>query len=132
MKKFFIAFMATVAMATMMSSCAKDIIPDDPFEQGPKEEFAVFDIDLQFDAPELEQATVYFFDKNGVQVNASTIAVPASVNETVNASFLSETRPRYLYTPGLQNVDANGYLSIPETSVATKAGREPVKLVIRQ
>ncbi len=65
-------------------------------------------------------------------MTASTIAVPASVNETVNASFLSETRPRYLYTPGLQNVDANGYLSIPETSVATKAGREPVKLVIRQ
>ena len=133
MKKFFtLAIMALVACATLLvSSCAKEIIVDDPFEEGIKNDFSVFDIDLQFDAPELSQTTVYFYDEQGVMVNSETIVVPQSVEEVVNASFLSETKPRYLYTPGLQNVDENGYLTIPEGSVATKASKAPVKLVIR-
>lgn len=133
MKKFFIiATLAIVAMATL-SSCAKDYtIEDDPFAQGiPQDSYGIFDIDLQFDAPEITETTVFFFDAKGVQVNAQTLDVPVSESEVVNTSFVSETKPVYLYTPGLQNVDDNGYLRIPEGSVATKAGKAPVKLVIR-
>lgn len=130
-KGFFIALLAIAAMAAM-SSCAKDIITEDPFADGlTQDNYGIFDIDLQFDAPEITQTTVFFFDAKGVQVNAQTLSVPVNESEVVNASFVSETKPVYLYTPGLQNVDANGYLRIPEGSVATKAGKAPVKLVIR-
>lgn len=133
MKKFFIiATLAIVAMATL-SSCAKDYtIEDDPFAQGlAQDSYGIFGIDLQFDAPEITETTVYFFDSKGVQVNAQTLEVPVNQSDVVNTSFVSETKPVYLYTPGLQNVDANGYLRIPEGSVETKAANAPVKLVIR-
>ncbi len=133
MKKFFFIAIMAIAVSAAMSSCAKDnTIIDDPFAQGLKQdEYAIFDIDLQFDAPEIDEAAVFFFDEKGVQVNSQTVDVPSEESEVVNASFVSETKPVYIYTPGLQNVSENGYLRIPEGSVETKAGRTPVKLVIR-
>lgn len=132
MKKFFFAAIAALAISTLFSSCAKEIITDDPFAEGVKDEFVVYDIDLQFDAPELAETTVFFFDEKGVQVNAKNISIPDSPGDVVSTSFLSESKPRYIYTPGLQNADADGYLTIPESTIETKAGgRQPVLLVIR-
>ena len=130
----FAAFAVAVA-AALLSSCAKDntIIPDDPFANGPKDEYQAFDVDLAFAAPQgMAETTVFFFDEEGVQVNAQTVLVPSSANDVVNTTFVSESRPVYIYTPGLQNAGENGYLSIPEGSIETKAGgKTPVLLVIR-
>ena len=131
MKKFF--FLAAIA-ALVSVSCAKDnTIVFDPFAGEVNAPKSVYDIELQFDASDdIQVTTVYFFDEDGVGVYEKTFAIPENQAEISKATIDSDTRPAYLYTPGLQNADENGNLRIPETSVETKAaGGQPVLLVIR-
>lgn len=128
MKKFFFcAIVALVATATL-SSCAKDntVIPAPVEVSAPAA--SIYTIDLQFDAPaDLTSTVVEFYDEFGQGVATLSVAV----DNIQNVMFTSETRPTALYTKGLQNVNADGVLPLPESSVATKAGAEPVLLVIR-
>lgn len=130
MKKFFICALAALVAVATMSSCAKDTIDTDYFEETVTATAdQVFDIDLQFDAPtDLSSAVVEFYDEFGQGI--AVLSVP--VSEITKVTFVAGTRPTALYTDGLQNVNEDGVLPLPEESIETKAGdRPPVLLVIR-
>jgi len=133
MRKYF-SIIAVIAIAAISASCQtkQDLTPDFFLEQQ-QETAKVFDVDLRFDAPAtLKEATVYFFDEHGQQVAVDNLSIPATSAEAVTTAFLSETRPAYLLTEGLQNVGENGLLAIPNSAVSTRAGgSEPLLLVIR-
>lgn len=127
-----IAIAIMAAMATV--SCSKPAISSDIFDQKEEEStVSVFSIDLRFDAGESvgETATVEFLDENGTFINSVNIALPDE-SQVVPCAFSAENRPVYLYTEGLENADANGYLSIPDQSVETKAGHEALLVKIRR
>ena len=135
MRKY-ISLIAIAIMAAMATvSCSKAAsIPSDIFDQKVEEPtVAVFSIDLRFDAGESvgESATVEFLDENGTFINSVNIALPDE-SQVVPCAFSAESRPVYLYTEGLENADANGYLSIPDQSVETKAGHEALLVKIRR
>lgn len=133
MKKFFtLAAIALIAVAAL-SSCAKDNTIDatifDNVESQTEKQVSIFSVDITFDAPEtLTQTTIEFYDELGQEVAALSVPVSA---DTKTLMFASETRPTALYTDGLQNLNEDGVLPLPETSVETKAGKSPVLLVIR-
>lgn len=128
MKKFFIAAVAALVAVATLSSCAKDNTVIPAALASVEEAASIYTIDLAFDAPQdLTSTVVEFYDEFGQGVATLSVAVA----DVQNVVFTSETKPTALYTKGLQNVNADGVLPLPETSIATKAGAEPVLLVIR-
>lgn len=131
MKKIF-ASVAFVAAVILSASCNKVELTPDIFENAQEETAQVYDLALRFDAPaDQTEAIIYFFDEHGQQVAVDNLAVPASSAEAVTCAFLSETRPAYLLTEGLQNTGENGLLAIPNSTVKTRAGDDALLLVIR-
>lgn len=131
MRKYLSIVAAAIMTAVLSASCQKADLTPDLFQQ--EETSQVFDIDLRFDAPaDQAEAVVYFFDAAGQQVAVDNLAIPGNSAEAVTCSFLAESRPTYLLTEGLQNVNENGLLTIPQSSVKTRAGGdEALLLVIR-
>lgn len=122
---------AIILMSATAASCSKDTTPM-PQLALQEETYQVFDLSLRFDAPEdVQEATVMFFDEHGQQVAVDNVSIPETSAEAVTTTFLSESRPAYIYTDGLQNTGDNGLLSIPASSVRTKAGDDGILLVIR-
>lgn len=94
-----------------------------------------YDLALRFQAEDITEATVYFYDKDLVQVAVENIVVPESSSEVVNSVFVSESAPEWVYTPGLQNAEDNGMIRVGGKSVKTKAGGDDsgaVLLVIKK
>ena len=132
MRKIFSIVAAFAAIAVLSASCqSKEDITPDIFQQ--EETAQVYDLALRFDAPaDQTEATVYFFDEHGQQVAVDNLSIPSSSAEAVTTAFLSETRPAYLLTEGLQNTGENGLHAIPNSTVKTRAGGDDtILLVIR-
>ena len=132
MRKIFSIIAAFAAVTVLSVSCqSKEDITPDIFQQ--EETAQVYDLALRFDAPaDQTEATVYFFDEHGQQVAVDNLSIPSSSAEAVTTAFLSETRPAYLLTEGLQNTGENGLLAIPNSTVKTRAGGDDtILLVIR-
>lgn len=130
MRKYLSIVAAVIMTAVLSASCQKAELTPEIFQQ--EETSQVFDLDLRFDAPaDQTEAVVYFFDASGQQVAVDNLSIPGNSAESVTCSFLAETRPSYLLTEGLQNVNENGLLAIPNSSVKTRAGDEALLLVIR-
>jgi len=132
MKEFLSLLLVALLAIIGLSSCSKDTTIDPyMFDQVAQQEApaAIFSVDLQFDAPaDMNTATVEFYDENGQEV--AVVTVPSVDIQKV--TFVSESKPAALYTPGLQNVNSDGVLPIGEANIDTKAGdRPPVLLVIR-
>lgn len=132
MKKFFIFAIVACTAIMALSSCAKDntVIPADLFSEEQTAESAnIYSIDIQFDAPaDLDATTIEFYDETGQGVAILSVPVSPDVEAV---TFVSESRPAALYTPGLQNTNEDGVLPLPDSSVETKAGPTAVLLVIR-
>lgn len=133
MKNFIVGAFAALLAICALSSCAKDNTPyldeTQMFAENPVEaEVDIYSIALQFDAPaDLSEVTIEFRDEYGTNVATQNVLIA----EEATVSFTSITKPVSLYTDGLQNVNADGVLPLPEDSVETKAGITPVLLVIR-
>lgn len=131
MKKIF-ASIAFVAAVILSASCTKVELTPDIFQDAQEETATIYDLSLRFDAPaDQTEAVVYFFDEHGQQVAVDNLSVPASSAEAVTCAFLSETRPAYLLTEGLQNTGDNGLLAIPNSTVKTRSGDDSLLLIIR-
>lgn len=128
--KYFKMIAITAMMALATISCTKSPMFE-PEMPEPLDQTAVFSLDLAFDA-NVQTAEVFFYDADGVQVSAQTFELPSG-GETITTSFVSESSPEYIYSEGLQNGGSNGMISIPASSIETKAGgRDPILLVIRR
>lgn len=127
--------LAIMALAATTACSKQETIPADIFDQKIEEtqNIAIFSIDLKFDAGESvgQAAVVEFLDENGTFINSVNVSLPDE-SQVVPCTFSAENRPVYLYTEGLDNADANGYLSIPDQSVETKAGKEALLVKIRK
>lgn len=121
---------ATASIAT--TSCSKDAGLNAPETAAMTE---VYDLALRFRADEgITETAVYFYDSDLVQVAVDILDVPQSENEVRIISFLSDSKPVWIYTPGLQNVDdSTGMCPVAGRSVLTKAdGQEATLLIIRR
>ena len=133
--KHYLLMAATAALlvATATSSCAKDnsFIPQQE-ETAPAVE--TYDLALRFQAEGVSEATVYFYDSDLVQVAVENIVIPETDAEIVNSTFISATKPEWVYTPGLQNGDKEdgGLLRIGGKNLTTKAGVDALLLVIKK
>lgn len=121
---------AMMVLATILSaSCSK---AEEPFNQSNVETYG---LNLRFDAEGVTQATLRFYDDDLVQVGSDVVDIPANSNEIVTTSFVSDSRPGWVYTDGLVNGDTEtGMIRLTGRSVVTKAGGEmdAVLLIIRE
>lgn len=121
---------ALLAAAILISSCANRLEPEVFTPTTPVA--STYGIDLAFDAPEINEVTVYFAAEEGDVVANPTLEVPETTQETVTVTFDTSEKPAYLYCKGLQNGDSDGVIRIPANEIATKAATgEPILLVIR-
>lgn len=136
MKKILLAMMIALMAATASIttvSCAKDTGYDPPGEQT-----EVYDLALRFRAEEgITETEVNFYDIDLVQIAVDILDVPADENEVRVISFLSDSKPVWIYTPGLQNVDKDtGMCPVAGRSMTTKAinenDQEATLLIIRR
>lgn len=128
-----IIFMALVATALIIcaASCSKEQFIDMPKVE--EEAFAVYDMELQFAAEGVAEAQIEFYNDLLEVVSVETIAVPDNSATVVPTSFMSDSKPVWIYTEGLENVDSEvGMLRIDEKAIKTKAGQEPILLVIKK
>lgn len=124
------AMVAAVAIAVLSTSCANRLEPEVFTPETPIA--STYGIDLAFDAPEINEVTVYFAAEEGDVVANPTLEVPETTQETVTVTFDTSEKPAYLYCKGLQNGDSDGVIRIPSDEIATKAATgEPILLIIR-
>ena len=132
MKRFvFLAALMLIA-AVAASSCTKEQYSPDPLSSVIEERTQ--GVTLVIDAPNLTVADIYFLDEDNVAVSSNTVVVPASASTPVDVNFVTSdgSTPKYLFTPGCINGDELGRIPIPAQSVRTKAGNDPILVVIRK
>lgn len=132
MKRFIMFAALAIAATLQLSSCSKDTIDVETPQEILQSMGNTYDISVAFDAPNVSETTLVFYDEDRVQISTAIVAVPTG-QEAVNTTFFSDSNPRYVYTAGLANANENGLLSIPSSSVATKGGgQSPLLIVIRR
>lgn len=127
MKKLFI--LAAIALAAVFTSCAKlNTIESIPVPEDYTEQVVLSEIEVAFDAPDLDVVDIEFYDENGQGI--ALVSVPVQEGRiTVSAA----SKPVALYTDGLQGLNEDGVKPIPNTSIVTKAdAQETMLLVIRR
>ncbi len=128
MKKFFI--LAAIAIAAVFTSCAKvNTTPDTiPVPEEWNEPVTISEIEVAFDAPDLDVVDIEFYDENGQGI--ALVSVPVQEGKIVVSAA---TKPVALYTDGLEGLNEDGVKPIPQTSIVTKADApEAMLLVIRR
>lgn len=130
--KHFFTIAAICIISVLAASCTKNELTV-PAIQDEQEVFnyETYDLALRFQAEGVDEAPIYVYDKDLVQIAIDNIVVPETDSEVVDMNFVSESAPEYIYTPGLDNGDENtGFLHIGGKNIQTKAGSDGTILIV--
>ena len=130
--KHFTTFALIAIISILAVSCSKDNSLNVPVYQDEQEvfDYETYGLPLRFQAEGVEEAPIYVYDKDLVQIAVDNVVVPETDSEVVEMTFVSESAPEYIYTPGLDNGDETGFLHIGGKNVQTKSGSDGSILII--
>lgn len=130
MKNFISSIFIVLGIISVVS-CVKDnsFIPTVQ-EESEVFSYETYGLPLRFQAEGVQEAPVYVYDKDLVQIATDNIVIPETSSEVVEMTFVSESAPEYIYTPGLDNGDESGFLRIGGKNVQTKAGDDGTILIV--